>query len=110
MLKKDFVKCTKIDFMSIRNNSYRAQMHVHFIQSSKEMHMNSDVFGLSNTKHLRRNAVLRWDDDVASLPPHNLMMWQACHLRTWLNGLAPSHVQRVTLLGHAKSTIIWYSV
>jgi hypothetical protein len=50
-------------------------MHVHLAQSSKEMHMNPDVFGLSNTKRLRRNAVLHWGDDVADLPPHILMMW-----------------------------------
>jgi hypothetical protein len=44
--------------------------------------MESDVFGLSNTKHLHRNAsptsgpgVLRLDDDVVDLPPYNLMMW-----------------------------------
>ncbi len=68
-------------------------MHVFLIwRSFDKTHMNSDVFGLSNTKHLRRNAVLCWDDDVASLPPHNLMIWQACHIRTWLNGLAPSHI------------------
>ncbi len=64
-----------------------------------EIIMESDMFGLSNTKHLRRNAspasgpaVLHWDDDVASLPPHNLLMWWAHHLRTWLNGLALSNV------------------
>jgi hypothetical protein len=37
------------------------------------MHMNSDAFGLSNTKHLLRNAVLRCHNDVASLPTHNLI-------------------------------------
>jgi hypothetical protein len=31
---------------------------VYLSQSSKEIHMTSDVFGLSNTKHLCRNAVL----------------------------------------------------
>ncbi len=36
-----------------------------------------------------RNAVLHQDDNVASLPPHILMMWQACHLRIWLNSLDP---------------------
>ncbi len=30
-------------------------MHVYLIRSSKEIHMNSDVFGLSHTKHLHRN-------------------------------------------------------
>ncbi len=33
-------------------------MSVYLSQNSKEIHMTSDVFGLSNTKHLRRNAVL----------------------------------------------------
>jgi hypothetical protein len=50
-------------------------MHVYLARSSKEMHMNPDAFGLSNTKHLRRNAVLHLGDDVADLPPHILMMW-----------------------------------
>ncbi len=36
--------------------------------------------------------VLHWGDDVESLPPHNLTMWWACHLITWLNSLALSHV------------------
>jgi hypothetical protein len=34
-------------------------MHVYLDRTFKEMHMKSDVFGLSNTKCLRRNAVLR---------------------------------------------------
>ncbi len=53
-----------------------------------EITYSSEVFGLSNTKHLLRNAspvsgpaVLRWADDVAGLPLHNLMMWWAHHLR-----------------------------
>jgi hypothetical protein len=50
-------------------------MHVLLARSSKEMHVNLDVFGLSNTKHLLRNAFLHQDDDVADLPPHILMMW-----------------------------------
>jgi hypothetical protein len=33
-------------------------MHVLLALSSKEVHMNPDVFGLSNTKCLCRNAVL----------------------------------------------------
>ncbi len=57
-------------------------MHVYLAWSSKEMHINPDMFGLSNTKHLSRNAVLHQDDDVASLPTHILMMWQAHHIRT----------------------------
>jgi hypothetical protein len=48
-------------------------MHVLLAWSSKEMHMNPDVFGLSNTKCLCRNAVLHQGDDV-------VMMWRACHL------------------------------
>ncbi len=90
--KKVLLSLPKRIFMSIRNFFYKAWMHVYLIWSSKEMHLSSDVFSLSNTKHLCRNAVLHWDDDVASLPPHNLMMWWACHLRIWLNGLASSHV------------------
>jgi hypothetical protein len=43
-------------------------MHVHLTQSSKEMHMNPDVFGLSNTKHLCKNAVLHQGNDAADLP------------------------------------------
>ncbi len=58
-VEKGSVKCTKKSFMRLRNDSYKAQMHVYLIRSSKEMNMNSGVFGLSNTKHLRRNAVLR---------------------------------------------------
>jgi hypothetical protein len=50
-------------------------MHVHLTRSSKEMHINPDVFGPSNTKPLRRNAVLHQGHDVANLPPHILMMW-----------------------------------
>jgi hypothetical protein len=70
--------------MSIRNDSYMAWMHVYLIWSSKEMHMNSEMCGLSNTKHLRRNTVLHLDDDFACLLPNNnnLMKWQACYLRT----------------------------
>jgi hypothetical protein len=38
--------------------------------------MESDVFGLSNTKHLCRNAQscirMHWGNDVANLPPQNL--------------------------------------
>jgi hypothetical protein len=49
-------------------------MHVYLARTFKEMHMNFDVFGLSNTNRLCRNAVLHQGDDVADLPPHNLMM------------------------------------
>jgi hypothetical protein len=44
--------------MRLRNDSYLAQMNVYLSQSSKEIHMTSDLFGLSNTKPLHRNAVL----------------------------------------------------
>jgi hypothetical protein len=50
-------------------------MHVYLAQTPKEMHMKSDMFGLSNTKRLRRNAVLHQGDNV-------VMMWQTCHLIT----------------------------
>jgi hypothetical protein len=43
-------------------------MHVYLAWTSKEMHMNPNVLGLSNTKHLHRNAVLHQGDDV-------VMMW-----------------------------------
>ncbi len=50
-------------------------MHVYLAQTSKEMHTNPDMFGLSNIECLRRNAVLHQGDDV-------VMMWQTCHLIT----------------------------
>jgi hypothetical protein len=56
--KKELRNSTKKDFMRLRNDYYLAQMNVYLSWSSKEIHMTSDVFGLSNTKHLRRNAVL----------------------------------------------------
>jgi hypothetical protein len=52
---------TKIDFMRLRTDSHLAQMNVYLSQSSKEKHMTSAVFGLSNTKHLSRNAVLHYE-------------------------------------------------
>ncbi len=67
-------------------------MHVYLVWSSKEMHMNPDVFGLSNSKLYAGMQSCIVNDDVASLPPHILLMWWAHHLRTWLNGLALSHV------------------
>jgi hypothetical protein len=42
-------------------------MHVLLARSSKEMHMNPDVFGQSNTKRLCRNAVLHQGDDVVMM-------------------------------------------
>jgi hypothetical protein len=57
--KKGSHSSTKMDFfMRLRTDSYLAQMSVYLSWSSKEIHMISDMFGLSNTKHLRRNAVL----------------------------------------------------
>jgi hypothetical protein len=38
-----------------------------------EITISSDVFGLSSTKHLRRNAVLHPRNDV-------VMMWWRCHI------------------------------
>ncbi len=38
-----------------------------------EITIRSDVFGLSSTKHLRKNAVLHSGDDA-------VMMWRLCHL------------------------------
>jgi hypothetical protein len=50
---------TKIKFMRLRNDSYLvARMNVYLSWSSKEMHMTSDMFGLSDSKHLHRNVVL----------------------------------------------------
>jgi hypothetical protein len=49
---------TNMDFMRLRTDSYLARMNVYLSQSSEEIHMTSDMFGLSNTKPLRRNAVL----------------------------------------------------
>jgi hypothetical protein len=50
-------------------------MHVHLAQSSKKMHMNPDVFGLSNTKPYTGMQSYIVNDDIASLPPHILLMW-----------------------------------
>ncbi len=70
-----------------------------------EITIRSDVFGLSSTKHLRRNAVLHPDNDL-------VMMWWLCHLISWWGvGLntsyltqrsALSHVSRLTLSGAPK--------
>ncbi len=56
--KKGLRSSTKMDFMRLSNDSYLAQMNVYLSWSSKEIHMTSDVFGVSNTKHIRRKAVL----------------------------------------------------
>ncbi len=57
-------------------------MHVYPAQSSKEMHMNPNVFGLSNIDPYPGMQSCIVNDDVVSLPPHNLLMWQVCHLIT----------------------------
>jgi hypothetical protein len=57
-------------------------MNVYLAQSSNEMHINPDVFGLSNTKPYVGMQSCIVNDDVASLPPHILMMWLAHHLGT----------------------------
>jgi hypothetical protein len=49
---KRVASSTNMDFVSIRNESYRARMT---LRVPWRLHMNSDVYGLSNTKHLRRN-------------------------------------------------------
>ncbi len=48
-------------------------MHVYLVRTSKEKYMKSDMFNLSNTRHLHSNAVLHPGDDV-------VMMWWTCHL------------------------------
>jgi hypothetical protein len=55
-----------MDFVRLITDSYPAQMNVYISQGSKEIHMTSDMFGLSNTKHLCRNAVLHGNDDVTA--------------------------------------------
>ncbi len=50
-------------------------MYVYLARSSKEMHMNSDMFGLSNTKPYVGMQSCIMNDDVASLPPHILLRW-----------------------------------
>ncbi len=49
---------------------------MYLARTSKEMHMKSDVFGLSNTQCLHRNAVLHQGVDV-------VLRWWTCHLITW---------------------------
>jgi hypothetical protein len=56
--KKRLHSSIKTDIMRLRNGSYLAPMNVYLSWSSKEIHMISYVVGLSNTKHLCRNAVL----------------------------------------------------
>ncbi len=56
--KRGYVVAPKWIFMRLRHDSYLARMNVYLSWSSKKIHMTSDVFGLSNTKYIRRNAVL----------------------------------------------------
>jgi hypothetical protein len=50
-------------------------MHGYLSLSSKEMHMNLDVFSLSNAKPYAGMQSCIVNDDVASPPPHILLMW-----------------------------------
>ncbi len=61
-------------------DSYQAQMHVYLTQTSREMHMNPDVFGLSNTSPY---IGIQWwcGDDEVDLTSHILMRCWAQHLR-----------------------------
>ncbi len=56
--RKGLRSSTKMDFMRLRNDFYLAWMNVYLSRSSKEIHMTSDVFSLSDTKHPQKNAVL----------------------------------------------------
>ncbi len=86
--------------MKFKTDSYQAWMHVYLARTCKEMHMNPDVFGLSNTGHLRRNAVLHPGDDM-------VIMWWACHLITqWGVGLNTSDLtQRSSLVTRVASDL-----
>ncbi len=55
-------------------------MHVYLARTSQEMHMNPDVFSLSN---MSSYAEIQWwcGDDVVDLPPHIPMRCWAQHLR-----------------------------
>ncbi len=68
-------------------------MHVYLTRTSKEMHMKSDVFGLSNTERLHRNLVLGWGDDWGGKPatsePDDVV---SSPPQTWLNSLDSSHM------------------
>jgi hypothetical protein len=50
-------------------------MHVYLAQSYKEMHMDSDMFSLYNTKPYAGMQSCIMNNDVASLPPHILLRW-----------------------------------
>ncbi len=78
-----------------------------------EITIRSDLFGLSSTKQLRRNAVRHPGNDV-------VMMWWLCHLISqWGVGLNTSDLtqwsRRITrivsdLVWHAKNTLVLYRV
>ncbi len=78
-----------------------------------EITIRSDVFGLSSTKHLRRNAVLHPVNDL-------VMMWWLCHLISqWGVGLNTSDltqrsgfITRIAsdLVRHTKNTLVLYRV
>ncbi len=59
-------------------------MHVYLARTSKEMHINPDVFSLTNTSPY---VGIQWwcGDDVVDLPPHILMRCWAQHLRPDFN-------------------------
>ncbi len=61
----------------------------------------SDVFGLSSTKYLRRNAVLHAGNDL-------VMMWWLCHLISWWGvGLNTSDLtQRSGLITRITSDLV----
>ncbi len=75
--KKGLRGSTKMDFMSLRTDSYLAQMNVYLSQSSKEIQwlLTCLVCPIPSTYTGMQSCIV--NDDVASLPPHNLMMWWA---------------------------------
>ncbi len=90
--KKGLSSSTKMDFMRLRTDSYLALIKVYLFQSSKQIHMTSDMFDLSNAKHQHRNAVLHcewWCGEPATSLPNDVM---GSTPKTWLNGLALSHI------------------
>ena len=78
-----------------------------------EITIRSDVFGLSSTKHLRKNAVLHSGDDA-------VMMWRLCHLISQRGvGLNTSDLTQQSglitciasdLVRRAKNTLVLYGV
>jgi hypothetical protein len=55
-LKKSFASSTKMDFMNLRNESIIRVILGRISQRIPIGPIESDVFGLSNTEHLSRNA------------------------------------------------------